>query len=121
MKKEASSMALIARWAANQDPSIESPNSVHWENGTPATHEDYLLHMLDTHTLVDDGEDGTAIRMLPGIVAEVRYDHFAQTWAVGGIGVTPAALSLPDPNAPDDQIIAALHTLPTVYRPTIHR
>jgi hypothetical protein len=121
MKNEVLSMALIAKWATNQDLSIEAPHSVRWEDGTRATHEDYLRHMLDTHTLVSECEDGMEVRMFPAIVADVRYDHFAQTWAVGGDGVVPSALDLADPDAPDDQIMAALYTLPMVYRSNICR
>jgi hypothetical protein len=120
-KNEIMSTALIAKWTTNQDPSIEQPSSVCWEDGSPATHDDYLRHVPDTHMLVGDCEDGMEVRMFPGIVADVRYDHSAQTWAVGGVGVTPAALDLTDPNAPDDQIIAALYTLPIVYRSNICR
>jgi hypothetical protein len=120
-KNETTSMALIAKWNRNQDPSMERPSSVRWEDGTRATHDDYLQHMLDTHTLVGDCEDGVEVRMFPGVVAEVRYDHSAQTWTVGGGGVTPFALDLTDPNAPDDQIMAALYTLPMVYHSNIYR
>jgi hypothetical protein len=121
MKNKTSSMTLIAKWTTSQDPSMEPPNSVRWEDGTRATHDDYLQHMLDTHTLVSDCEDGMEVRMFPEIVADVRYDHSAKTWTVGGVGVTPSALDLTDPNAPDDQIMAALYTLPIVYHSNIYR
>jgi hypothetical protein len=45
----------------------------------------------------------------------------AQNWIVNGIGVTASALDLTDPDAPDDQITAALYILPIVYRANIHR
>jgi hypothetical protein len=119
--QHASAIALIAKWAPNQNPSVEPPNSVRWEDGTPATHDDYLQHMVDTHIIVGDCEDGTEVRMFPGIVADVRYDCSAKTWAVGGAGVTPSGLDLTDPDARDDQIMAALYTLPIVYRSNICR
>jgi hypothetical protein len=71
--------------------------------------------------LVSECEDGMEVRMFPAIVADVRYDHFAQTWAIGGDGVVPYPLDLTDPDAPDDQIMAALYTLPMVYRSNICR
>ncbi|WP_433968294.1 hypothetical protein [Tunturiibacter gelidiferens] len=121
MKNSISPMELIAKWNPSQDMSVELPSSVRWADGTCATHNDYLQHMLDTHTFVGDCENGREIRMFPNIVADVRYDHSAQTWAVSGVGVTPSALALTDPDASDDQITAALYALPVVYRSNIRR
>ena len=92
-----------------------------WADGTPATHNDYLKHRLDTHTFVGDGENGMELRMFPGIVADVLYDSSALTWTVSGVDVRSSALDLTDPTAPDDRIIAALYALPVVYRSNIIR
>ena len=121
MKNTKSMMDLIATWTRDQDMSVELPNAVRWADGTPATHNDYLEHVLDTHTFVGDCVNGMERRIFPGIVADVRYDSYAQTWTVSGVDVTRSALDLIDADAPDDQIVAALYALPIVYRPNIIR
>jgi hypothetical protein len=93
---------------------------VRWSDGSPATVDDYLIHVLDTHICMSRS-DGIELHMFPDVIADVRYDDFARTWVIGGIGVTPAALGLTDPNAPDVQIVAELYTYPIVYRARIHR
>lgn len=121
MKKDVSTVVLIATWTPDQDMSIEPPNAVRWSDGTRATHNDYLRHMSDTHTFVGDGESDVERHIFPGIVADVRYDPYSQTWTVRGADVTPTALALTDPKASDDQIVAALYALPVVYRANIIR
>jgi hypothetical protein len=59
--------------------------------------------------------------MHPDIVAEVAFDPNVNDWIVEGPDVVTTALGLMDPNAPDADIIAALHTLTTVYRSKIVR
>lgn len=54
--------------------------------------------------------------MYPGIIADVRYDYSAQTWVIGGVGITPVALGLTDPDAPDDHIEAELYTYRSGFR-----
>lgn len=116
MSKIAKNAALIAEWAFDQDPSADPPNAVRWANGSPATYNDYLTHMVDTHTWV-----GGELRMFPDIIADVNYNHSARVWVVSGDGITSVALDLTDPHAPDDQIIAELYTCPIVFRARIHR
>jgi hypothetical protein len=118
--KTATATALIAKWMIDQDASIDPPRVVRWADGSPATHIDYLTHMVDTHTCIS-GINGIELHMFPDVMADVRYDDFARTWVISGVGVTPAALDLTDPNAPDEQIIAELYTYPIVYRARIHR
>jgi hypothetical protein len=113
--------ALIARWATHEGATLEPPHLVHWEDGTPATHEDYRKHIDDTHTWTVKSPSIIERRSFPDIVANVRYDAFAGTWAISGQGVRPAALTLQSPNATDDQILDELYTFPIVYRARIHR
>jgi hypothetical protein len=120
MLKAARNTVLIAGWTLTQDPSIDPPHKVCWSDGTPATHNDYLTHLVDTHRWID-GTDGMELHMFLDIIADVRYEDFARTWVVSGVGVTSASLDLTDPNAPDDQIKAALYSFPVVYSARIHR
>lgn len=114
-------MILIASWTKDQDLSVEEPTSVRWEDGSPATLDDYRQHMMDTHKFICESVGRVELHMFPSIVAEVSFDVFAKAWRVSGRGVIPATLDITDPQAKDDEIIAELYTLPIVYRATIKR
>jgi hypothetical protein len=45
-------LTLVAQWTLKQDPAVDMPIRVFWENGRSATQQDYLEHRLDTHELV---------------------------------------------------------------------
>jgi hypothetical protein len=111
---------LIARWRPEQDCSLDLPHTVYWSDGSPATTEDYLTHLLDTHTLSSD-TDGIKLHMFPDVVADVHYDRTSRAWVVSGVGVKPAVLNISDRSATDDSILAELYTWPIVYRARIHR
>ena len=116
--KQQKNTVLIAGWTLDQNPSIDPPHKVRWSNGSPATHNDYLTHPVDTYRWID-GIDGMELHMFLNIIADVRCDDFARIWIVSGVGVTSAALDLTDPKAPDDQIRAELYTYPIVYQARI--
>ncbi len=114
-------MILIASWNRHQDMSMELPSSVKWEDGSPATLEDYREHELDTHTFVDEFPDHVEKHMFPNVVAEVVYDSAAGSWVISGRGVRPQSLDLPDPQAKDEEIYSELYTFPIVYKAIIKR
>lgn len=114
-------MALIAKWATYQGATLQPPHLVQWEDGTPATPEDYRKHIGDTHMWVIKSTTCIERRIFPDVVADVHYDACAGTWAITGKGVQPATLALRNPNATDDQIVEELYTFPVVYRVRIHR
>jgi hypothetical protein len=112
--------ALTARWTKNQDPTVDPPTKVTWNDGSAGTVDDFRKHLVDTHFL--EFENGTIkMTMFPHISADVRYDSFAKTWVVYGPFSDPIALELPDRATTDDQIEAQLSVLPIVYRARIHR
>ena len=76
--------------------------------------------MVGTHSWLEES-NGMELHMFLDIVAEVRYDHHVQRWHLTGDGITPVTLSLTDPRAPDDQIVAELYTRPIVYQARIYR
>jgi hypothetical protein len=112
---------LIARWTSTQDPAVDRPQAVFWNDGRPANYQDYLSHREDTHELLEGPDDNLERRMYPSIVADVRYDGYARMWFVVAPGEAPISLDLPDVNATDDQIAAALYEFPRVYRAKIWR
>jgi hypothetical protein len=97
------------------------PTSLEWEDGTPATLDDFARHQLDTYTLQAGRHGRTEQHFFPDIVAEGVFDWFAKDWVVRGPGVNTAALELHNPDATDDQIITELYTFPIVYRAKIVR
>jgi hypothetical protein len=96
---------LIAKWKPDQDCSVEPPYTVYWSDGSPATSEDYLGHILDTHTFTNSF-DGVELRMSPNIVADVRYELLTRQWVISGDGVQTAELDVSDRDAQDDSILA---------------
>jgi hypothetical protein len=114
-------MRLIATWTKDQDVGTELPSSLKWNNGTPATLDDYERHQLDTHSLHASDDGGMESHMFPEIVAEVTFHRDVQDWVVTGPGVATVGLELHDPNAKDERIIAELYSFPLVFRANIVR
>ena len=68
MSKATSNKALIAQWTIEQDLCDDPPAKVFWQDGTPATLNDFVRLSLATHTYVL-GEDGVVeCRMYPDIL-----------------------------------------------------
>lgn len=114
-------MKLIGKWSRGQEPGIEEPFSVVWEDGSPATMADYRTHEVDTRIRYSSNDGETECHMFPDIVADVSFEQNVQDWVVKGQGVIPAALDVKNPQALDGDIYAALITLPTVYKARIVR
>jgi hypothetical protein len=114
-------MKLIAKWNQGQEPGIEEPSSVVWEDGSPATIADYRKHELDTRISYshDDGE--IQCHMFPHVIADVRFEQDVWDWVVRGQGVIPVALDIKNPKALDGDIYAALISISTVYKARIIR
>lgn len=112
---------LKATWEGPWEPGVDEPSKVTWEDGRPATLEDFHVHEVDTHFWAENDDGRVSKFMFPDIVADVVFDQSVKDWVVQGPGVITTALALTNPNAPDADIIAALHTLTTVYRSRIIR
>jgi hypothetical protein len=112
---------LKATWEGACEPCVDGPSSVSWEDGRPATLEDFHTHELDTHFWSEDDDGHMCKFMYPDIIADVVFDRHVMDWVVQGSGVVTTALDLKDPNTPDGDIVAALFTLETVYKSRIIR
>ncbi|RZU38829.1 hypothetical protein [Edaphobacter modestus] len=106
---------------AETGPSSEGPHSVGWEDGSPATLQDYREHAEDTYSLVVNRAQGFEQHIFPVIVGEVRFETNVGDWVVRGPGVVTAACDVKNPNAPDDEIYAAIATFPVAYKVRIIR
>lgn len=101
---------LKATWESAWEPGVDEPSSVSWEDGRAATLEEFHAHEVDTHFWAEDDNGKMSKFMFPEIVGDVVFDRNVKDWVVQGPGVVTTALALEDPNAQDDEIIAALHT-----------
>jgi hypothetical protein len=104
MTKRNSELALIATWTMGQDPTVDLPASVKWQDGALATVSDYLKHLTDTFTWDLESADGPRRIIRPSIVATASYDQIAGAWTISGHGVTRAVLDVSDPHATDEEI-----------------
>jgi hypothetical protein len=114
-------MTLIARWATHEGSTLEPPHLVQWEDGTPATHDDYQKQIDSTHTWAVKSPGIIERRIFPDVVADVRFDALAGTGVLSAPGITPTSLDLTDQGATDDQITTELYTFPVIFRARIHR
>ena len=71
-------MRLIASWTSDQEPGTEMPTTLKWEDGTPATLDDFAQHQLDTRTLVAGRDGGMEQHFFPDVFAEIVFDEFAK-------------------------------------------
>jgi hypothetical protein len=114
-------MKLIAKWKPELEPAYDEPSSVVWEDGTPATLNDYRTHELDSHSLHASDDGGMERHMFPEIVADVVFDSNVRDWVMRGRDVNPAVLGLHDPAVTDLEILTEIFTFPTVYRHRVIR
>jgi hypothetical protein len=114
-------MKLIAKWSRGQEPGIEEPSSVVWEDRSPATMADYRAHELDTRISYSDDDGVAQCHMFPDVIADVSFEQEVWDWVVRGQGVIPAALDVKNPQALDGDLYAALISLPTLYKARIIR
>ena len=114
-------MKLIATWLKTQEPDLEDPHSVVWEDGSKATLADYWEHSKDTRFCIVPDGGGWEWHFLPDIVADAFWCRDEGTWRVRGDGVVPSSLYLTNPNASDGDLEFALSAMPVWHRTNIVR
>jgi hypothetical protein len=120
MERLKPTFALVARWRYGQNP-YGIPDKVSWDDGTPATLEEYWAHELDTHECIRGRKGGVEVHIYPEIIADLRFDRTVGSWVAEGPGVLPAVLDEPDAEISDAMLLAALCRLPVFYRARVHR
>ncbi|HUN85972.1 MAG TPA: hypothetical protein VMU48_16455 [Terracidiphilus sp.] len=120
MQRLKPTFVLIARWRYGQTP-YGIPDRVFWDDGSPATLEEYWAHELDTQECIRGAKGGVEVHIYPEIIADLSFDPVIGSWVLGGPGVSPAVLDEPDPEISDEMLLAALCRLPTFYRTRVHR
>jgi hypothetical protein len=112
---------LIATWKNREDNDVGTPDRSVWEDGSPATIDDFRLHELDSHFWTVNDCDQLEKHIFPDIIGRVAFEPNVADWVVRGEGVVTAGLDLRDPDASDSEIIGALYLLPIYYRSTVTR
>jgi len=69
---------LIATWLSSQQPGFDLPDAAFWEDGSPATEDDYFEHRRDTRIRVATKCGGSKWLLFPDVVAEAFYCPYGQ-------------------------------------------
>jgi hypothetical protein len=113
-------MILVADWLEGRDPSTEPPSLIHWADGSVATLADFARNFHHTNMMIVRPDGSLQQIFLPDFSGSAFYDTAERVWRVRPEGET-IQLSLEDPFASDDDIIAEIFTFPIVYRSKINR
>ena len=112
-------MRLLAYWGPEKTADFQIPVEVKWEDGSPATLEDYKKHHLCTQS-VQPTERGLVTVLCPDIVAVTSYDSAKGHWVLYADG-GHMDLDETDPNASDEILDRELTTHPMIYQSTFDR
>jgi hypothetical protein len=107
-KEEDRMKRLLLYWGPEETADFQTPAEVKWEDGSPATIEDYRKHQLCTQS-VQPSEKGLVTVICPDIVAVTRYDSAKGHWVLYTDRGT-MDLDETDPNASDADLDAQLAT-----------
>lgn len=115
-------MRLIVYWGPDERANFQIPEEVKWEDGTPATLDDYARHQLDTQC-TDRNNRGSVTVIFPDVVATTHYDTAIGHWICQDpkLTVPPIVLDETDPNASDETLRSELIMYPVSYKSTFDR
>jgi hypothetical protein len=114
------SQRLIVFWGPENEADYQTPNEVKWEDGTPATLEDYRKHQSSTRTsqLTDRGH---ATVLFPDVSSVTRFDVPKGHWVVEASNGDVLDLLEADPNASDQTLLKEISMNPVIYQTTVDR
>jgi hypothetical protein len=108
-------MRLLVFWGSKEEADFQTPKEVKWEDGSPATLEDYYRNQLATQS-AHPTERGLATVLCPDLVVEVAKGHWVLYTDRGSMDLDET-----DPNASDADLDAQLATYPVIYQSTFDR
>lgn len=112
-------MRLLVYWGREEEADFQTPKEVKWEDGSPATFEDYYKNQLATQS-VHPTEKGLVTVLCPDVVACTRFDVAKGRWVLhterGHMD-----LDISDPSTSDADLDAHLATYPVIYQSTFDR
>lgn len=109
-------MRLLVFWGPRDKADLQTPEEVKWEDGTPATIEDYYKNQNATFSS-QMTERGLVSVYFPDIVAVTKYDAVKGHWVLYSEG-KHLDLRETDPEASDETLTFELATYETVYNTT---
>jgi hypothetical protein len=111
-------MKLVIFWGKDE-PNLQDPQTIKWEDGTPATLEDYYAHSTDTcvEHLTDEGFFSVYD---PSMIARTRWDFDEGHWVCEAPD-EEIILDITDPLASDEDIRSELRNYRVMYKTTIER
>jgi hypothetical protein len=120
--KKGEVMKLIARWKIdegdlfeNPKDLVELPDSIEWEDGTPATAEEFIVNLdCTTEWLYTYGY--REARIYPGAYAILKFEDSLGQWIVGGDTLPITILDNSNPNATKAELDYEMTLLDIEYR-----
>jgi hypothetical protein len=93
---------------------------VKWEDGTPATLNDYRKNQSATQTSFST-EEGLVTVISPDIIATAKYDVAKGHWALHAPGGKPFVLEETNPIASDKTLMDEISSYPVSYKTVFDR
>ena len=94
-----SRMRLLVFWGSKEEADFQTPKEVKWEDGSPATLEDYYRNQLATQS-AHPTEKGLVTVLDPDLVAVTRFDCSLGHWVLYS-EKDVVDLDITDPNVSD--------------------
>lgn len=113
-------MKLLVYWGHDDEADLQVPKNVMWEDGTPATLDDYYRNQCATQTS-ESTDKGMVTVLFPEVVATARYDVAKGHWVLQAPTGGPVDLEQTDPDASDETLKWEISCYPVVYRTTFDR
>jgi hypothetical protein len=115
-------MKMIVYWGSDDTANFQVPEEVKWEDGSPATLDDYFKNQMATQSSTYT-ERGSVTVIFPGVVANTHYDVLRCHWVLRDPTSTgdPMVLDETDPNASDEALNQELSSYPFQYKSTFDR
>jgi len=113
---------LLVYWGAAETANMQEPEEIKWDDGSPATLEDYVR--LSSSTQCSHGtERGMVTIFMPDVVAVASYDAAKGHWVVQEVGskAEPFPLLQTNPAATDEELQYEIANHRVAYRTTIDR
>lgn len=114
------SKQLIVFWGTDEEADYQVPKEVKWEDGTPATIEDYRKYQSCTRTS-QLSDKGHATVLFLDVHSETRFDNSKGHWVVQATNGDVLDLLETDPNASDKMLLKEISMNPVIYRTTVNR
>jgi len=108
-------MRLLVYWGKEEESDLQVPKEVKWEDGTPATLDDYYKNQSATQTSFGT-DKGLVTVISPDVIATARYNAVKGHWVLEAPGGEPFDLEETDPKASDKTLMDEITSYPVTYK-----